>query len=76
MLLNLYKKKWNEGLKQLRVENKKKENGRNLKQILKLSKGYKDWIKNENEERCEKFAVKSVGKVDPKKHLLEEVEEL
>ena len=49
MLLNLYKKKWNDGLKNLTCREIEKRNKSNLKEILRLSKEYKDWIKKENQ---------------------------
>lgn len=48
MLLNLYKKKWNEGLKHKSCTQVDKENKNNLSEIKRLSKEYKDWIKKEN----------------------------
>jgi hypothetical protein len=54
----------------------KKSNQSNLNEIKRLTKDYKNWIKKENEKTIKEFAVSSVGKVDPKRHLLENVEEL
>ena len=76
MLLNLYKQKWNSGLKNFTSSEIKKENQNNLDEIKRLSKDYKNWIKKENEKTMKEFAVSSVGKVDPKRHLMENVEEL
>lgn len=46
------------------------------KELKRLSKDYKNWIKKENESTCKEFAISSVGKVDPKRHLLENVSEI
>lgn len=70
MLLNLYKKKWNEGLK---MKNQKKSC---LSEVKRLSKQYSKWIEKENETTIKKFNVSSVGKVNPKRHLLEEIEKI
>lgn len=47
------------------------DNKKSLTEIKRLSKEYKDWIKKENEKTSEQFNVSSVGKIDPKRHLLE-----
>ena len=52
MLLNLYKKKWNYGLKNLTSSEIEKKNQMNLSEIKRISKDYKKWIKKENKESC------------------------
>lgn len=76
MLLNLYKKKWNQGLKNQEYNHLEKKNKESFSEIKRLSKEYKEWIKKENQKTSEEFAVSSVGKVDPKRHLLEQLEEM
>lgn len=76
MLLNLYKKKWNFGLKNITTTENKKNNRENLSEIKRLSKIYKNWIKTENEQTIKEFNVSSVGKLDPKRHLRQNVDEL
>ncbi len=76
MLLNLYKKKWNEGLKNHTCSSIEKENCKNLNEMKRLSKNYKEWILKENKKTVKEFKVSSVGKLDPKRHLLENIEEL
>ena len=44
--------------------------------MLRLTKDYKNWIKEENKVTSSQFAVSSVGKIDPKRHLREHIEEL
>ena len=48
MLLNLYKKKWNHGLKNLTASELDKSNNQNLSEMKRLSEVYKNWIKEEN----------------------------
>jgi 26S proteasome regulatory subunit N11 len=76
MLLNLYKKKWNEGLKNMTSSEIKKSNQENLSEIKRLSNIYKNWIKTENEQTIKEFNVSSVGKLDPKRHLKQMADEL
>lgn len=49
MLLNLYKKKWNHGLKNMTCDDMEKDNRNNLNEMKRLSKEYKNWITKENE---------------------------
>lgn len=48
MLLNLYKKKWNEGLKNKTSTEMESQNSKGLKEMTRLSREYKEWIKKEN----------------------------
>lgn len=48
MLLNLYKRKWNDGLKNKESTKIEKENKESFAEIKRLSKEYKEWIKKEN----------------------------
>ena len=76
MLLNLYKRKWNQGLKNVDASEATRRNLENLREIARLTRDYKAWIKAENEKTMRDFAVASVGKPDPKRHLTEQVQEL
>lgn len=69
MLLNLYKKKWNAGLKMNTYAKHSKNNEKVIKDMSKLAKNYEGWINDEMKTSFEEFQVQSVGKVDPKKHL-------
>ena len=71
MLLNLYKKKWNHGLKNLSVTESKKKNNEALEEMVRLTKDYSGWIKQENSKTIKEFSVSSIGKLDPKRHLME-----
>lgn len=48
-----------------------KENKDSFSEIKRLSREYKEWIKTENQKTSDEFAVSSVGKTDPKRHLVE-----
>lgn len=76
MLLNLYKKKWNHGLKNLSGSELSKQNKKDLSEIKRISKNYKNWIKKENKMSCKEFALSSVGKQDPKRHLMEHIDSI
>merc|ERR1719259_1165344 len=76
MHLNLYKKKWNHGFKNMGVEESKKATQGDLKEIARLSKDYGKWIEQENKKSLKEFGISSVGKIDPKRHLKEVVGEL
>ena len=71
MLLNLYKKKWNHGLKNDTVTQAKKKNNEALEEMVRLTKDYSGWIKQENSKTIKEFSVSSIGKLDPKRHLME-----
>lgn len=73
MLLNLYKKKWNQGFKNATLKETKRQNKADLDEIVRLSKDYSKWIGLENQKTTKEFAVNSVGKLDPKRHLKEVV---
>ena len=71
MLLNLYKKKWNDGIKNSKVSDTKKKNNQTLDEMVRLTKDYSSWIKQENTKTIKEFSVSSIGKLDPKRHLTE-----
>lgn len=71
MLLNLYKKKWNDGLKSLSVSKAKKKNNDSLSEMARLTRQYSNWIQQENKSTVKDFSVSSIGKLDPKRHLKE-----
>lgn len=76
MLLNLYKKKWNEGLKLEDMEEHSKKNEKKINEIGTLSKEYSKWIDMEMKKTKNEMIVSTVGKQDPKRHLQTNVEEL
>ena len=74
MLLNLQKKKWVQGLK---VEDFKKREGENLKtveEMLSLAETYNKWIQEEMKKTKQELVVSTVGKLDPKKRLEQDVD--
>ena len=71
MLLNLYKKKWNQGLKNVSVSESKRRSNEGLEEMARLTKEYSGWIKQENSKTIRDFSVSSIGKLDPKRHLKE-----
>ncbi len=48
MLLNLYKEKWNSGLKNLKLSERESKDDSSLENLKRLSEGYNEWIKKEN----------------------------
>lgn len=76
MLLNLYKKKWNEGLKLEDMEENSKKNEKKLQEMGTLAKDYSKWIDMEMKKSKTEMIVSTVGKPDPKRHLGQNIEEL
>lgn len=76
MLLNLQKQKWVQGLK---VEDFSKQEEDNLKvidEMLTLSESYNKWIQEEMKKSKQEMIVSTVGKIDPKKRLEQDVDTL
>ena len=76
MLMNLHKTKWTSGLTLKKFEDVQEENEKTVDKMLKLSKDYNDRVVAEEGKTAEELIVESAGKVDPKKHLADKVEEL
>jgi len=76
MLLNVHKPKWTEGLTLQRFDEHSQGNEQLVKEMLELSKKYNKLIQDEITIPAEKLAIQNVGKIDPKKHLCEDVEKL
>jgi len=76
MLMNLHKKKWNEGFVVKKFDDHSNENERVLKEMLDLAKSYNTAVKDEDKMTKEKLVVHKVGKLDPKKHIEQDVNEL
>lgn len=75
MLLNLNKSAWGNSLKLREYTEQHKENIDALKNFAKLSKQYNKWIQDETKQSSGDFVVTSVGKMNPKVHLNNQVEE-
>jgi len=76
MLLNLHKHKWTEGLTLTTFDSHCTHNEKIVKEMMELAKTYDKAVQEENELSREKLVVHKVGKLDPKKHLEQDVSEL
>jgi len=73
MLLNLHKKGWSDGLVLEDYAQHCQSNQKLVGDMLKLAKDYKTSVEEEDKMTKEEFAIKNVGKQDPKRHLGEKV---
>jgi len=76
MLLNLHKHKWTEGLTTTKFDGHSQHNEKIIKEMIELAKSYDKAVQEENELSREKLVVHKVGKLDPKKHLEQDLSEL
>mmetsp|Transcript_9328 Transcript_9328/g.8336 ORF Transcript_9328/g.8336 Transcript_9328/m.8336 type:complete len:315 (+) Transcript_9328:34-978(+) len=76
MLMNLHKKDWTTGLIVNRFEDHQKSTESMLETMVRLSKDYSARIKEEEGKTQQEIDVLNVGKVDPKRHLENDVHEL
>jgi len=76
MLLNLHKKKWTDGLRVEPFDQQENANEKLIKDMLALSVNYNKTVQDETKMTPEKLALANVGKLDPKKHLQADVEDL
>jgi len=76
MLLNLHKKKWTDGLTLEKFDEHSKNNVKLVKEMLELAKTYNKAVQEEDVVPKEKLEIQRVGKLDPKKHLEQDVEKL
>lgn len=76
MLLNLNKVNWSQALKQRDYETHSTENIDTLKTLNRLTKDYNKWIQEENKQTEKEFVVTSVGKMNPKNHLMSNIDDL
>jgi len=76
MLLNLHKKTWSAGLKIRNPEDHSQQNEKTMLRLLDFSKQYKKRLEEEENKSAEEVTLANVGKLDPKKHLENDVEEL
>jgi len=75
MLLNLNKVGWSKALKMQDYEQQKKDTVETLQKLEKLTSEYNKWIQEENKQTAKEFVVSSVGKMNPKTHLLSTIED-
>ena len=76
MLLNLNKVNWAQALKQRKYEDHRKSNIDTIKNFEKLTAEYNKWIQEEKKKKKKEFAVSSVGKMNPKNHLITSIDEV
>lgn len=76
MLLNVHAKSWKSGLIPRPYEEHSKCNCDGMKKLVQLAKDYNARVLEEEEKTALELMVANVGKIDPKRHLHEEVEEL
>lgn len=76
MLMNLHKKDWTNGLLIKRYEEHQKSTDTMLETMVRLSKDYVSRVKEEEGKTAEEVEVTNVGKIDPKRHLDNDVHEL
>jgi len=76
MLLNLHKKKWTDGLTVENFEIHETSNAKLTQEMLELANNYNKSILEESKLTKEKLAIQHVGKLDPKRHLSQDIEKL
>jgi len=76
MLLNLHKKGWTDGLGLQNFDDHSKYNEKLITEMQKLADDYEKSIREESTLTKEKLAIQHVGKLDPKRHLQQDVEKL
>eukprot|EP00747_Dinoflagellata_sp_TGD_P186188 gnl/TRDRNA2_/TRDRNA2_43092_c0_seq1.p1 gnl/TRDRNA2_/TRDRNA2_43092_c0~~gnl/TRDRNA2_/TRDRNA2_43092_c0_seq1.p1 ORF type:complete len:316 (-),score=84.09 gnl/TRDRNA2_/TRDRNA2_43092_c0_seq1:28-975(-) len=76
MLLNLGRKKWSDGLKLVTFDKHEGENENLVKEMLDLTDKYNTAIKDQTKMTEEEFGVKQTGKVDAKKRLENDVNDV
>lgn len=76
MLLNLNKVNWSKALKQKVYEDQHKSNIDTMKKLEKLTVDYNKWIQEENKQTEKEFIVSSVGKMNPKNHLISNIDDI
>ena len=76
MLMNLHKKDWTVGLLIKKFEDHKKSSEAMLSDMARLSKDYNERVKQEEGRTQEEVEVLNVGKVDPRRHLENDLNDL
>lgn len=76
MLMNLHRKDWTTGLVLKKFEDHKKHTEVLLDKMVRLSTDYCSRVKEEEGKTQEEVEVLNVGKIDPKRHLENDVNEL
>ena len=76
MLQNLHKKDWTTGLLIKRFEDHQKQTESLLEDMARLSLEYSKRVKEEETHSLEEIEIMNVGKIDPKRHLENDVNEI
>ncbi|XP_049849508.1 uncharacterized protein LOC126319864 [Schistocerca gregaria] len=76
MLANLHKKKWTDALSMTPYDKHAKFNENTVEKMLSLAKEYSKVVQEEEDIPPEKLLVQKVGKLDPKKHLEQDLQKL
>ena len=76
MLLNLNKVNWSQALKQKDYTSQATSHLDTIKNLKRLTKEYNKWIQEENKQTEKEFVVSSVGKMNPKNHLMSNIDDL
>ena len=74
--MNLNKKNWTNGLMVDKFEDHQTKNEEIVDKMLKLTKEYNERVVAEEGKTAEEIIVELTGKVDPKKHLEQGVNDL
>lgn len=73
MLLNLYKKKWNHGLKLKDQTAITEHSHENFEKVAKWAVEWAKRIDEETKKTKKEIAIKNTGKLDPKRHISETI---
>jgi len=76
MLLNLNKNKWTDGLTLQSFDTQEANNLKTVENLLSLAKLYQKMVEDEQKMTPEELVVASVGKLNAKKHLEDDVSKL
>lgn len=76
MLMNLHRKDWTTGLLLKRFEDQQKDTEQFLDRMSRLTRDYATRVKEEEGKTEDEIEVLNVGKVDPKKHLENQLSDL
>lgn len=70
-MFSRYKSKWSEGLKLNNMQDHATKNENVMKEMCNLAKTYTKWIEDEMKKSKQELIVSTVGKQDPKRHLMQ-----
>lgn len=75
MLLNLNKKSWTNSLRNLDFKDQQEKTVETVKELARLTSEYNKWIQDEIKKTKEELVVSQVGKMNPKAHLANTIDE-